>query len=316
VDRPTRMVVTPGERLPRCCEYGAFPAHGARPLSSARGPRSDQYRFRPLVLRVRRPREAWVGRSEGAVRIADASRRSRAACSRAGPGGHRFRLVRWQWSLGANRAGGGTRTGAEPARQRREPSSPRRRRQLLQRGEARRDARSCHLLHLLHRACPGGVALGLPGVLVRARGRAGRLGPTTPTTSSAPRAATATPPSLGSARLSGLRAQRHRGRGHHGRAARRRLGTGLETGRWEPAVALLRRAPGRWPRVCRGWSPTAAGAEIGRADRWFRPPPHLDRERRVIVAQLPNSRRSRRMTCGGLPPLSPEAAPGTRRAPR
>jgi hypothetical protein len=226
------------------------------------------------------------------VRIADASRRSRAACSRAGPGGHRLRLVRWQWSPGANRAGGGTRTGAEPARRQGEPSSPRRRRQLLQRGEARRDARSCHLSHLPRRACLGGVASGLPGVKVRARGRAGRLGPTTPTTSSAPRAATATPPSLGSARLSGPRAQRHRERGHHGRAARRRLGTGLETGHWEPAVALLRRVTRRWPRVCRGWSPTAAGAEFGRAERWFRPPPHLDRRRRVIVAQLPNSRMS------------------------
>lgn len=38
MDRPTRMVVTPGERLPRCCEYGAFPARSARLWSSSPQP--------------------------------------------------------------------------------------------------------------------------------------------------------------------------------------------------------------------------------------------------------------------------------------
>ena len=52
MDRPTRTVVRPGERLLRCCEYGAFPARSARSPSSARGPCRDQYRLAPADLRI------------------------------------------------------------------------------------------------------------------------------------------------------------------------------------------------------------------------------------------------------------------------
>jgi hypothetical protein len=55
VDRPTRIVAIPGERLPRCCEYGAYPARSAgSPLRCGTGCGTDT--FRPGRALVATPR--------------------------------------------------------------------------------------------------------------------------------------------------------------------------------------------------------------------------------------------------------------------
>lgn len=60
MDRPTRIVAIPGERLPRCCEYGAYPARSARrPTSVGAGSGTDTFhRGRALAATPRRRRSA------------------------------------------------------------------------------------------------------------------------------------------------------------------------------------------------------------------------------------------------------------------
>jgi hypothetical protein len=60
VDRPTRIVAIPGERLPRCCEYGAYPARSASSRASARAAGGADT-FRPREGRKAGPRLDMVG---------------------------------------------------------------------------------------------------------------------------------------------------------------------------------------------------------------------------------------------------------------
>lgn len=103
VDRPTRIVAISGERLPRCCEYGAFPARSARPPSLLGGRDQGDTASDRRVL----GHGGCVGHgspgSQGAARIADASPAAYATTTRAGPGGQQCRLVRCRRSTGARR---------------------------------------------------------------------------------------------------------------------------------------------------------------------------------------------------------------------
>jgi hypothetical protein len=60
VDRPTRIVAILGERLPRCCEYGAYPARSASPRVSARS--GWWSRYLPPEGRPQGPPEVGDGR--------------------------------------------------------------------------------------------------------------------------------------------------------------------------------------------------------------------------------------------------------------
>lgn len=72
MDRPTRIVAIPGERLPRCCEYGAFPARSARPPSLLGGRGQGDTASDRRVLGSGGHGARAVG-AAGAARIADAS---------------------------------------------------------------------------------------------------------------------------------------------------------------------------------------------------------------------------------------------------
>jgi hypothetical protein len=111
VDRPTRIVAIPGERLPRCCEYGAFPARSARPPSLLGGCGQGDTASDRRVLGL----GGCVGQGSpgprGAARIADASPAAYATTTRAGPGGLQCRLVRRRRSTGARRGAAAPTTG-------------------------------------------------------------------------------------------------------------------------------------------------------------------------------------------------------------